>query len=270
MWPWLLLALLGTYICHRAGVIELDFPLRRFLRIRRGRAPSAAQDKQGLFVPDAQEHVARLEAHYALGDWSSVSSRDAYAASMFYLALVEDTFAKADLVLPERLKAVDVGVNDWFYVRPLYAFLADSGRTVELDGIEIDAYRICPDRYTTIDHAERYIQTLPNCHYHAQDALTYHAPVDVAFMFFPFIFRDDHKRWGLPRKQLAPAQLLAHVHGLLKPGGFLFIVNQGEAEHQEQGRLLDAHGIPIIYQGGFDSPIYDFEMQRYVTVARQA
>lgn len=266
----LLLALFGAYACHRLGWIELDFPLRRFLRWRRGPWPLPAHDKRGLFSLAAQGEAVRLTARYALGDWPVVSSRDGYAASLFYLALLEHAFSQANLKLPRCVRAVDVGVNDWFYVRPLHAFLMDGGREVSLDGIEIDAYRICPDRYTTIDHAEAHIGSLPNCRYLVCDALNYHEAVDIALMFFPFIFREDHRQWGLPRAQLNPARLLLHVYHLLKPGGILIIVNQGEAERDEQRRLLETNGLAITLQTSFESPLYNFDARRYVTVVRQS
>ncbi|MNT68548.1 hypothetical protein D3C72_2067920 [compost metagenome] len=107
---------------------------------------------------------------------------------------------------------------------------------------------------------------LAGVRYRAQDVRAYDRPVDVAFMLYPFLFEDDHRAWGLPRRYLRPAELLAHVSGLVKPGGTLVIANQGAAERERQHALLAEAGLPVAWWGRHRTELYPFEPERYLTV----
>lgn len=260
------------YGLHRLGFLELDFPIRQRIHWRRGAPPLPHASKAGLFEADAAPEAERLVQAYQLQDWERVSGRGAFEASLFYLQMLERAFTAADVALPERLTAVDVGPSDWFYVQTLHAFLtrwrAPSLRTVQLDGVELDAWRLYQDLRSRADWAEAYIGPLEGVRYLAQDVRHYQQKVQVACMFFPFLFQDDVRRWGLPRRYLQPAALLQHVVSLVQPGGVLFIVNQGEAERDAQHALLAAAGLEIAWSARHVSPLATFEPERYITLVR--
>jgi hypothetical protein len=258
------------YLLHRANVINLDYPIRQAVRWRRGAVQLPAEPKEGLFGPEAAPEVARLMAGYPMGRWPELSERTDFAASLFYLQMLERALDEAGVALPDPVAALDAGPSDWFYVQALHALLAHHGterpRQVALDGVELDAYRLYEGFRSRYDLAEAYMAGLEGVRYLAQDVRRYHRPVDVAFMLYPFLFRPDHSRWGLPRRTLQPAALLAHVAGLVKPGGAIVIANQGEAERVEQHRLLAEAGLPVAWWARHDSPLFAYEPERYVTV----
>lgn len=265
-----LLPLAGLYLLHRAGVIELDYPIRQAVRWRRGAPTLAGEPKEGLFEGAARPIANRLIAEYGLEEWRRVSSRTDLATSLVYLEMLERVFTETGHVLPDPVVALDAGPSDWFYVRALHAFLARWGgpRAVRLDGVELDPYRLYDDLRSRHDWAAAYMGGLAGVRYLAMDVRAYREPVDVAFMFYPFIFEADHRRWGLPRRHLRPGEHLAHVAGLVKPGGLLMIVNQGPAERDEQHRLLAEAGLPIAWWAEHPSALWTYPEPRFVTAVR--
>lgn len=218
--------------------------------------------------------MARLTATYHLDEWQALSGRTDFAASLFYLAMVESALAGAGVALPDRLHALDAGAGDWFYVRALYGLLerfssASGQRQVLLDGVELDAYSLYKGFRSRRDWAEAYVGELAGVRYLPGDIRRYTQPVDLALMLFPFLFSPDLRRWGLPRRFLRPAELLGHVWSLVKPGGALIVANLGEAERLEQGRLFAEAGLKPVWGEPFASPLFSYSTPRFVWVLRR-
>jgi hypothetical protein len=268
----LLVPVAALYLLHKANLINLDFPLRRLVRWRRGGAAFAPEPKAGLFSGEAETEAARLVATYGLGAWEARANRHDFAVSLGYLQGLERAFREAGVTLPAQVSALDAGPSDWFYVQAQHALLsrygAENPREVALDGVELDAYRLYKNLRSRHDWAMCYIGDLAGVRYMAQDVRRYDRPVDLAFMLYPFLFADDHNRWGLPRGLLRPEALLAHVSGLIRPGGYLVIANQGAAEREAQHRLLEAAGLSVIWWSRHDTALFAFEPERYLTVVR--
>lgn len=266
----LLIPVAVLYALHKANVINLDFPLRQLVRWRRGGAPFSPEPKEGVFPASAEAEAARLVATYGLEAWRAASTRHDFAVSLGYLHELERGLSEAGVRLPDRVRALDAGASDWFYVQAQFGLLQRYGtqtpREVTLDGVELDAYRLYKGLRSRYDWAEAYMGGLSGVRYWAQDVRAYDRPVDVAFMLYPFLFEADHRAWGLPRRYLKPAALLSHVSGLVKPGGVLLIANQGAAERERQHGLLAEAGLPVAWWGRHLTELYPFEPERYLTV----
>ncbi len=247
----------------------LDFPVRQALRLRRRGCRLPAEPKDGLFPGEALAEVKRLVETYGLQNWERHSGRTDFAASLFYLQMLEKGFAEAGVRTPGHVEALDAGCGDWFYVQALYGLLRRGGRTVSLDGAELDAYQPYAGFRARIDWAEAYAAGLDGAHYIHADLRDYGRPVDIAFMLFPFLFAPDLQRWGLPRRYLRPVKLLEHVYGLVKPQGWLVIANLGAEERAEQHRLLDELSIPVVWWGRHESPLYSYRQERYLTIIKK-
>jgi SAM-dependent methyltransferase len=260
----------GLYVLHRLHLINVDYPIRQLIRWRRPGCVYEPEPKDGLIAPEAEAEVARLVATYGLEGWRDTSRRDDYEASLWYMQMLERGFHEAGVRLGDRVTALDAGPSNWFYVQPLLALLRHHGaatpREVALDGVEIDAFRIYSNWYSRHDWALAFSQGLEGVRYLAQDVRGYDRPVDVALMLFPFLFPKDHLQWGLPRRALQPAELLRHVAGLVKPGGWLVIANHGAAEREAQHRLLADAGLEIAWWGRHDSALFEPEPERYLTI----
>lgn len=259
----------AVWALQRTGWLDLDWRLRNTFRWRRGAPALPHAPKDGLFGPEAAPEAARLIQTYGLEAWAEAAGREALATSLFYVQLVERALREAGVELPDPLAAVDVGTSDWFYVRGLHAVLAHGGRHVTLDGLEVDPWRVYRDGYSRLDHALAHIGPLAGVNFLPGDACSYDRPVTLAFMFYPFLFRPDLVGWGLPRRMLRPASLLAHVAGRLVPGGWLIVTNLSEAEREAQHRLLEEAGLEIVWWAEHASALWQYDSPRFVTVARQ-
>ncbi len=248
----------------------IDFPLRQLIRLRRPGCRLPYEPKARLFPAEALPEAERLVRTYHLARWEESSGRTDFAASLFYAQMLERALREAGVTLPERVTALDAGCGDWFYVQPLYELLRYYGttrpRTVELDGVELDAYALYEGFHSRYDLALTYAAGCENARYHPIDIRRYTRSADLAFMLFPFLFPDDLRRWGLPKRFLRPTDYLRHVWGLVRPGGWLVIANLGDAERVEQHRLLSGAGLPTVWWGTHTSPLYRYEQPRTLTV----
>lgn len=255
-----------------------DYPLRQFFRWRRGIIDWKNEPKETLFadLPPSERHIAEqiaqtLREKYHLEDFYQHSRARIYRENLYYLSLLETALQRAAFHLGEQVTCADVGPSDWFYVPALSALLrwyeAPQGRKISLYGYERDAFRVYADFHSRYDHAMSYIKDLEGVTYLPQAFERQAQQFDLILMLFPFVFLDDHLRWGLPKSTFQPAALLAAVWDSLKPAGGLVIANQGLAEHKAQRRLLDEAAIPIQAAFRFDSPLFRYSLERYVLVA---
>lgn len=251
----------------------IDYPIRQIIRLRRGAPRLPHEAKDGLFEPEAQAEAERLVQAYGLERWARESGRTDFAASLFYLQMLERGLNEVGASLPDPLTALDAGCGDWFYVQPLHGLLRHHGRAaprrVALDGVEVDAWALYEGFHSRCDWAHAYAAPCEGAAYLPEDIRQYQKPVDLALMLFPFLFPDDLRRWGLPRRFLRPAEYLRHIWGLVRPGGWLLIANLGEAERQEQHRLLGEAAMEIAWWGEHTSPLFRYEKARCLTVVRK-
>jgi hypothetical protein len=131
------------------------------------------------------------------------------------------------------------------------------------DGIELDAHRRYWMGHTRRAVGEAVAARLPGSRYLAGDVRSLRGRYQRITWFLPFLFPEPLEAWGLPARYLAPEQTLAHVLSLLEPGGFLLILNQGEEEADEQGRLLQAAGAPAEALGKVESLLSPYKKSRY-------
>ncbi|MCX8061389.1 MAG: hypothetical protein N3D16_02275 [Anaerolineales bacterium] len=255
-----------------------DYPLRQFFRWQRGEVRWKNEPKELLFAdlpqPDRQtaELIAQtLREQYHLEAFYNHSRARIYRENLYYLALLETALREGGLQLGEEIFCADVGPSDWFYLPALYALLrwyhSPHGRKVILHGFERDAFRIYADFHSRYDHALSYLKGLEGVSYFPQAFQARPQQYDLILMLFPFVFLEDHLRWGLPKRDFQPIALLAAVWESLKPSGGLVIANQGIAEHEEQQRLLQKADIPFHSAFHFDSPLFRYSFDRYVLVA---
>lgn len=256
----------------------IDYPLRQLFRWRRKGLQIINEDKASLYNhlaepsrSQAEAAASRLREAYHLEPLYSTSTRDNYQENLFYLAMLESAFSTVSPQFPEKLNAADIGPSHWFYVQALYAALkwwrCPAGREVTLTGFERDAYRIYSDLYSRYDHALAHIGRLQGVTYIPVAFKVQPASYHVVTQFFPFIFLSDHLKWGLPPAMFNPSALLVAAWLSIKPGGLLIIVNQGKAEHTAQLEHLRRANIPVQAAFVFNSPLYHYNLPRFITIA---
>jgi hypothetical protein len=229
---------------------------------------------QELSTPELRQKLTDLTGRYDLSVAETHASRQRYLEILTYLDWL-DCFYQCEPQAFNRLfqakepfRWLDVGAKNWAYADALHAFTANHLGTNEgrIEGVELDAYRRYPDLCTRKQAADAYIQNLVGMHYHAQDVLTWTQPVQIISHFLPFIFEDPLLAWGLPLNDFQPAAILQHLLNLLEPGGMMLIINQGEAEAREQGRLIEAVGfssVKVLWNGSLPTSFLSYRYPRF-------
>jgi len=257
----------------------VDFPIRQAIRWRRGAPEVHAADKADAF-PDlsgaelsaTQDRAKFLIQKYGLEEFAVSSNMKHYTINLFYLDMLETAFGETDINLSKEapLTVADVGPGAWSYAPAFYSFLriwnAPSMRTVEIRGFEIDAYRVFNDLRSRFDHAQGHIRNLTGMEYCVGPFTATPERYDLVTLFFPFVLIDDHLDWGLPQGLFQPSSLLKDAWMSLKPGGVLFVANQGAEEFAEQKRLLDALGASTGPSMRFESNLHAYEIPRYTHI----
>jgi SAM-dependent methyltransferase len=259
---------------------ELGFGWRNLLRWKRRAFKEPSEGKNDLWQGrDQREALERKEARmieqYSLKGFHEKSSRLRYVETLSYLDFIEQ------LLPPEQgdsshsvCRWLDVGVKNWAYVDALYGVLKRRYGEFFLTGIEIDPYRIYSDLYSRWDYAQTYIRELSNTCYLVGDVMEHQEQYDIISSFLPFVFIEPCLSWGLPKRLFIPEDYLRHLIELLKPGGLLLIINQGEDESMEQERLFkflhsDYPSLQVRQVGVFSETFMLYKFPRYGWVARK-
>lgn len=163
-------------------------------------------------------------------------------------------------------KILDIGSKNWFYAKGEYHFFKSFVQNPCLDGVEIDAFRLYSNLYSRYETAKFYTKNLKNTNYIAGDLLSINDTYDYIIWFLPFVTIEPLKYWGLPEKYFMPEKLLYHAFSLLKNGGQMLIVNQGEKEAAVQKQLFEKLNIKYTEKGIVKSRFLEYKNDRYAFV----
>ncbi|MEB3244513.1 MAG: hypothetical protein VKJ06_00810 [Vampirovibrionales bacterium] len=231
---------------------KLSQPLRWLSFVRRQRAGDKllrqsankppylppAEPKQVQDWLDNTPQAKALAETYGLSEPLSLMTLTRAQITMTYAAYLQAMVrAVSQTEIPVQPVWLDVGAKNWDYGQALTRVLAPKAIT----GVELDAYRRYADGYCRWDYAQTHAKAMAEfapAHYIAGDVCALTEPFDGISWFFPFVVPAPLVAWGLPDQCFKPQALLQHVLGLLKPGGLLFIVNQGDWEAEAQAELL--------------------------------
>lgn len=239
----------------------VDFWLRNRLKFRR----PGYQEPHDKRRDDWGEREAHLSKVYALKDFREKVGDARYGETLTRLEELESLLAGAGELLGEpltwpgpTLSWLDVGAKNWAYVQALWSMLCTQTginqplKGFTLHGIELDGYRLYTDGHSRADYAQVYVDTLKqtglsalpeivmmDVDYRVGDVRAIHRTYDIVTCFLPFVLEMPLLKWGLPRRYFSPEAFLVHLIQRVSPGGVLLLVNQGEAEAQEQEKLLN-------------------------------
>jgi hypothetical protein len=163
----------------------------------------------------------------------------------------------------EEIQVLDIGCKNWFYAKGEYEFFKSFCSKFTLDGVEIDAYRLYNNFYSRYEVAKYYIKDLKNTNYIAGNLLDLDKKYDYIIWFLPFVVKEPHIYWGLPKKYFYPKKLLKHAYKLLNSDGQMLITNQGKTEAEEQEKLLQELKIPYKALGEIKSAHFECQNKRF-------
>jgi len=184
-----------------------------------------------------------------------------FLTNLYYL----DIFDK--LLSPDKknLSVLDIGSKNWNYAGSEYIFFKHFTEDLKLDGIELDAYRVCTNLYSRYEIAKFYTNGLNNANYIAGDFMEHNGQYDYIVWILPFITEYPHIRWGLPLKYFKPEKMLEHAFNLLNNNGKMLIINQGEGEYKIQKELNKKFGLNYDDIGEVSNTFCPFKNKRFCT-----
>ena len=254
----------------------VDFPLRRTIKWSRGAPPVRREGLDHAYAHLPENEAAEMERRaseliesHGLQDFKANCSLKHYTINLFYLEMLERTFAEADYEFGGQsvLSVADIGPGSWIYAPAFHSFLSHwrspERRRVELIGYEIDAYRIFNDMRSRLDHIKRNIDKIPDTSIVTAAFQERREHFDLVTLFYPFVLVPDHLDWGLPRSAFEPQKLLEIAWSSVRPGGALFVANQGPEEFEEQKRLFDECGITKGVSRPLESDLHPYEIPRF-------
>lgn len=250
----------------RAPANQLAFAVRSRLRWSKGPVQLPHEDKavplpwlEGAAAREAVRCLARLVADYDLAALQEHSTRLVLAENVDLLVRLRDLLG--DLPSPvaagTTLAAIDVGCGLFQYATALQRGLARVGggapHRVLLRGVEIDGFGIYRDGHSRADHARAHAALAGGgVGFEVADfARLELPPQDVVTMFYPFLSAYPLLRWGSPLTHLGPRRLLQRAVAALRPGGWLLVASQTDAEFVRLRDLLRALPVRLVRQVRF-------------------
>lgn len=162
-----------------------------------------------------------------------------------------------------EIKILDIGCKNWFYAEGMHRYFSTFCNNLQLDGVELDAFRLYSNLYSRFEVAKYYTKELKNCNYITGNLLEVSGKYDYITWFLPFVHISPHISWGLPKNLYYPEKLLEHAYKILEQNGQMLIINQGEIEYEIQKSLLEKLNIPYKELGQITSKEFNYKKTRY-------
>lgn len=204
--------------------------------------------------PSLQSPAQALAQRYAVQHFANCCDAQGFRESLYVLDILDRYIGPPIYPHP----ALDVGCKNGCYLPGLQAWSPGAWH-----GVELDAQRRYWNMTTRYAQGQRIASALPNCRYIAANLLQLSDRYGFITWFLPFLHHAPLHAWGLPQRFLMPEQLLEHAWSLLKVGGGMLLVNQGEAEAERQARLFASLGISAQSLGRLHSLLSPFKQPRF-------
>lgn len=240
---------------------KIDFYLRNKIHLSRKNYSEPNESKDDLCFNEKEILLEKdLLKKYNFEPYRNNSTEINYCQNLYTLNFL-------DKYLPiekqEKLSVLDIGSKNWFYVAGEYYFFKKYCLNLNLDGVELDAYRLYSNFYNRYEVAKYYIKNLDGTNYIPDDVMNITNSYDYIIWILPFVTLYPLKCWGLPKKYFNPHKLFEHAYSLLKPNGKMLIVNQGEQEYDIQQKIAMGK---ILYSTKLENTFYEYENERFISI----
>ncbi len=147
---------------------------------------------------------------------------------------------------------VDVGSLNFYYAPALQVFFHPK----QLEGVELEGYRVYTNFYSRFDYAQYYIRAFPNTSYTVIDFCNYTNLTDGITCFYPFVIPEPLVAWRLPLKVFQPQRMFEQIARSLRPQGFVLMMNHGEDEAYWANEYAQRSGLLRQNQPQSISPLF--------------
>ena len=244
---------------------SFDFFLRNKITISRKNYVEKGVNLENIFQDDEQKKLYfSLKDKYDLTPLYKYNDIN-FLTNLYYLDILDKHISPDS----KPISVLDIGSKNWNYAGSEYVFFKHFSEGLSLNGIELDAWRVCTNLYSRYEIAKFYTKDLENTNYIAGDFMTHNRQYDYIIWFLPFITEYPHIRWGLPLKYFKPEEMLKHAIELLNEGGELLIINQGENEYNIQKELYKGLNINCQDTGEVTNAFSPFKNKRYCSVVKK-
>jgi len=175
-------------------------------------------------------------------------------ANYLYFDLLDRAYHAFQWMPDSGMTLVDMGSQHFYYAQALHVFFQPR----KLTGVEVEGYRVCQDGYSRFDYATAYIRDLPNTQYQVMDFCDFTEAADGITCFYPFV-EPALVRWRLSLKVFRPELLAQTMARVLRPKGFLFMVNCGEEEGVNACRLMAGVDLKLVGQLIYPDPLTEWK-----------
>lgn len=246
---------------------NIDFFTRQIFDFSRKNYSERNESKEGLFATkELIEREKYLFEKFELTALKSNSTRENYLQNLYTIDLLNKHLS---MIFKENLKILDIGCKNWFYAKGEYFFFKKYCETLTLDGIELDTNRLYTNFYTRTEVAKFHIKDLNGSKYISGDFLNHKEKYDYFVWILPFVVKEPLLKWGLPMEYFQPEKMLEHAYNSLNNDGQIFIINQGEVEHEVQKALCEKLNINYIPIGEIQSEFVNYKIPRYAILIKK-
>lgn len=246
---------------------RFNFFLRQKIHVSRKNYFEKNEDKSELNFSDEEKKLEKdLINKYKLSDYKNNSSIINYCQNLYTLYFLDKYM---NIEKSKELSVLDIGSKNWFYVQGEYSFFKYFTENLNLDGVELDAYRLYSNLFTRAEVAKFYIKNLVGTTYIPANLLDLNKKYDYIIWILPFVKIEPLRTWELPDSYFAPQKLLKHAYSQLNQNGKMLIINQGEDEFNIQKQLLKEQGIANYYCEKLNIPFYEYKNERYISVIKK-
>ena len=239
---------------------RLDFFLRNKLTFSGKNYSEKSQNIDDITYTSLQkDFITDIEKKYNI-ELLKNSTHINFLMNLYYLNIFEKYLSKNN---KQPLSILDIGSKNWEYAKSEYLFFKSFCQDIFLDGIELDAYRLCTNFYNRFEIAKFHTKNLQNTNYIVGDFMEHNKKYNYIIWILPFITEYPLVKWGLPLKYFKPQAMLMHAYDLLEPSGELLIINQGEQEFEIQQELIKQVGLKTELSGTIEDVFGLFKNKRF-------
>ena len=237
---------------------ELSWQLKQTLRYSPAvRSKSGTARPERLLAQFTAEQTGRYNAlnrQFLLTEWPRLCNETEFRENLYVLDVLDQHLGNPSHNGP----GLDIGCRNFSHLPALSAWSAGPWH-----GVELDAHARSLNGFTRCAYGQWMARQVKGAAYFPGSVLDVQGVYHTIVWILPFVLPGALEYWGLPSRYFEPERLLDKACDLLAPGGQLLIINQGEAEAEEQHRLLSASGLPAFALGEITSGFSPFRMTRF-------